>query len=156
MTRRNELLKALEATPRDLARSIRGIAPPARGIRPTPDQWSISDILSHLIAVETRSLARLQHVTKEGNPTISTILPDLVYDLSKPLEILLEEFNIARTQTLQFLHPLSSGNWARAATFEDGQKITFRYLVQALVDHDTDHLNQIIETKSQLGVIQMS
>ena len=152
MTRRNELLKALEATPRDLARSLRGIIPPTQGIRLAPDQWSLSDILSHLIAVEVRSLARLQRVTQEGNPTIPVILPDPAdHNLSKPLEILLEEFNIVRTQTLKFLHPLSSGNWARAAIFEDGQKTTFRYLVQALVDHDTEHLNQLIETKTKLS-----
>ena len=151
MTRRNELLKALETTPRDLARTIKGINPTTRG-RTVPDQWSISDILNHLVNVEIRYLARLRRVTQEDNPTLPYILPDEAsHDLSLPLGALLTRFAEVRAETLQFLTPLQSGIWQRPATFEDGRKTTFRYLVQALVDHDTEHLNQLVETKSKFS-----
>lgn len=150
MTRRNELLKALETAPRDLARTLRGINPTTRGAHPPPDHWSIPDVVTHLISVEVRYLARLQRVTHEDNPTIPFILPDPEHhDLNLSLATLLQRFANARAQTLAFLHPLSSGVWARKATREDGRTTTFRYLVQNLVDHDTEHLNQIIEIKAR-------
>ena len=148
MTRRNELLQALESAPRDLARTLRGVAPSTLAAHPAPDQWSITDVLNHLISVEVRYLDRLQRVTQEEQPTLPFILPDPEnHDLATPLETLLARFNEGRAETLEFLRPLSSGIWARPATYEDGRKTTFRYLVQALVDHDTEHLNQIIELK---------
>jgi hypothetical protein len=148
MTRRIELLKALETTPRDLARTFKGIDPTMLGTRKAPDQWSFSDVMNHLLSVEIRYLVRLQRVAQEDNPRIRFILPDEAnHDLTLPLDNLLNRFTEVRTQTLQFLHPLSSGIWARPATFESGENTTFRYLVQALVDHDTEHLNQIVEIK---------
>ena len=144
MTRRTELLKALETTPRDLARILRGTAPSTRGTRPTPDLWSISDVVNHLISVEVRSLARLQRVAQEEKPILPYLLPDPEnHDLAAPLDDLLAHFTGARAQTLAYLRPLSSGVWARPATFENGQKTTFRYLVQHLVDHDTERLYQL-------------
>lgn len=152
MTRRNELLYALETTPRDLARTLRNVAPSARDTRIAPDQWSISDILNHLISVEIRYLTCLQRVAEEDSPTLPFILPDPAnHDLTALLDDLLAHFTEVRTQTLNFLKPLPSGVWARHATYADGRKTSFRYLVQALVDHDTEHLNQLIEVKSCLS-----
>jgi hypothetical protein len=147
MTRRAELLQALDATPRDLARAVRGLPPPVTGTRPAPDQWSPADIVHHLISVETCTLARFHRVAEETNPTLLLILPDLAHHFAAPLDDLLAHFPTARAQTLAYLTPLSSGVWARPAHFEDGSKTTFRYLVQALVDHDTEHLNQLVEVK---------
>jgi uncharacterized damage-inducible protein DinB len=150
MTRRNELIKALETTPRDLARTFRGIDPTTQEVRPAPKQWSVSDILSHLFFVEERYLKRLIRVAKEDNPSLAFIFPDETsHDLTASLSDLLDGFNKARAQTLQFLRSLSYGDWQRTATFEDGRKTNLRYLVQTLVDHDTEHLNQLIEIKTQ-------
>ena len=60
MSRRNELLQALDATPRDLARTLRNVSPTTRGTRIAPDQWSISDILNHINSVEIQSHTHLQ------------------------------------------------------------------------------------------------
>ena len=152
MSRRNELLQALDATPRDLARTLRNVSPTTRGTRIAPDQWSISDILNHINSVEIQSHTRLQRVATESNPVLPTITPNPThYDQTATLEDLLARFTTARAQTLAFLHPLSSGIWARPATLANGQKTTFRSLVQALVDHDTEHLNQLVETKAKLS-----
>lgn len=152
MTRRIELLKALETTPRDLARALRGVGPTQSATRLTPDHWSIADILNHLLWVENRSLIRLQCVAEETNPTLLPILSDPAnHDVATPLDDLLTRFTNARARTLAYLLPLSTGIWARPATLEDGQKTTFRFLVQALVDHDTERLNQLIETKNKLS-----
>ncbi|MCB9134305.1 MAG: DinB family protein [Anaerolineales bacterium] len=151
MTRRTELFQALEATPRDLTRTLRNLSPLARFTRIVPDQWSLADILHHLLSVEIRTLARLHRVAEEPVPIIPHILPDPTpYDLTVPFDDLLPRFTAARTQTLAYLQPLPTGIWARPAYFEDSQKTTFRALVQALVDHDTEQLNQIVLTKNAL------
>jgi uncharacterized damage-inducible protein DinB len=151
MTRRNELLKALETMPRDLARTLRGFTQSSQGGHTEPEQWTLTDVVNHLISVEIRYLARLQLVTKEDSPTIPFILPDPAnHDRTISIDELLTRFKSARGQMMEFLQPLSTGIWARQATFEDGRKTTFRFLVQHLVDHDTEHLNQIIEIKNLL------
>jgi len=151
MTRRNELLQALETTPRDLVRTLKLTDPTTRATHIVAGQWSLSDILNHLTSVEIRYLARLQRVAEETNPTIPIIHPDSEnHNLDTSLETLLVQFTQARAQTLDYLRPISSGIWARKATFEDGRTTSFRYLVQMLVDHDTEHLNQLIETKAKL------
>lgn len=151
MTRRNELLAALQTPPRDLARALRGIPPPAHAVRPAPDQWSLSDVVNHLLFVEVRYLARLQRVAQGDLPLIPYIHPDETqHDLAIPLEELLARFTAARTQTLTFLQPLPSKVWAARAVFDTGQTATFRSLVQTLVEHDTAHLSQIVTIKNLL------
>ena len=115
MTRRSELITALESAPRDLTRLLKGIDPATQGNH--PGKWSLSDVVNHLLLVEERYLVRLQRVTLEDNPILPYIRPaPELHNLTIPLENLSVQFSQARTQTLAFLHPLSSGVWARLGT----------------------------------------
>ncbi len=140
------MLKALAATPGDLERMVRGISDTAVTHSPTPDHWSIADVLCHLHMVEEHYLDRLQRVTAETRPLIPAIHPHpAAHDLTLPLARVVVNFKQARQTTLTFLQNLKAGDWQRTAVHPAWGEVTFRALVQHLVDHDTSHLNQMIE-----------
>lgn len=150
MSKRLVLLQALAATPSDLRLMLRNMASAAANQPSVPDHWAISQVLHHLLDVETRYLLRLRRVVHEDNPFLPVIHPTAAAHSPAPLTVLLDQFGSARTQTLDFLKDLVSGSWQRPAMHETRGATKLRFLVQMLVDHDTEHLNQIIEIQQQL------
>jgi uncharacterized damage-inducible protein DinB len=150
MSKRIILLQALAATPVDLHRMLKNGSDAAAHHRPSPDQWSTAHVLNHLLDVEERYLTRLQRVVQVENPSLPYIHPDENgYDPTQPLPDLITQFEQARTATLLFLKELPPGAWQRPAVHQTLGPTQFRYLVQMLVDHDTQHLNQIIEIQKK-------
>lgn len=140
------MLKALAATPGDLERMVRGMDDTAVTHSPMPDHWSIADVLCHLHMVEGHYLARLQQVTTETRPSIPAIHPHpAAHDLTLPAITMLANFRQARQATSTFLQERKAGDWQRTAVHPTWGEVKFRALVQHLVDHDTNHLNQIVE-----------
>lgn len=159
MSKRDVLLEALAATPGDLERLVKKVDNTLITHRPNPDEWSIADVLRHLALVEELSLTRLKLVAENeqpkaasGSPSISPIYPDpALHDLDQSLTIMLANFRQARQATLAYLQELKAGDWQRTGIHPTRGSMSLRALVQFLVDHDTAHLNQIIEIKVQRG-----
>ncbi|MCL4263083.1 MAG: DinB family protein [Anaerolineae bacterium] len=150
MSKRQVLLDALAATPADLERLVKGLDSAVLTQRPTSDEWSIADLLCHLALVEKLSLARLKLVVEGERPSISPIYPDpSLHDLNQSLTTMLANFRLARQTTLVYLQGLKAGDWQRTGIHPTRGSMNLRALVQFLVDHDTVHLNQIIETKTK-------
>jgi uncharacterized damage-inducible protein DinB len=145
------LLQALTSTGIDLRRMLPQTTRLDFHHRPAPDQWSIAQIMSHLVDVEWRYLMRLQHVVETEKPYLPVILPDeTAYDPQADPVSLLAQFEQRRGATIAFLQAISRADWQRAAVHETNGETRFRYLVQHLVDHDTEHLNQIVEVQALL------
>ena len=154
MSKRIVLLQALASTPNDLGLTVRGMAGVAVWQRPSPDQWSVVDVVAHLIYVEQRYLQRLQQVIAEERPFLLAIKPDETrHDTQVGIEELNGRFEKARVETLSFLKEISPGGWQRKAIHETRGDVTLRFLVQFLVEHDIAHLNQIIEIQQQLRAL---
>jgi uncharacterized damage-inducible protein DinB len=148
MSKRIVLLQALASTSKDLTRILRDIDSIAAQQRPSPHTWSINDVLSHLRHVDVQSLVRIQRVVNEERPIIRTIYPDeITHDTTISPTQLLAQFEQARAKTITYLQNLGAGQWQRHATFDSGEDTTIRTLVQILIEHDTQHLNQLIEIK---------
>jgi uncharacterized damage-inducible protein DinB len=153
MSKRIVLLQALASTSKDLARILRDVDLIAAQQRPLPDGWSMNDVLSHLRDVDVRSLARMRRVVDEERPAILTIhLDETSHDKTTPPAQLLVQFEQARTETISYLQNLGAGQWQRRATFDSGEVTTVRTLVQILIEHDTQHLNQLIEIKERASL----
>lgn len=145
MSKRTLLLEALASMPKDLSFMLRRADETAVHQRPTPDEWSIADVLSHLITTESLYLARLQKIVAEERPYLPYIHPETRPQLNPtPLAELLNTFSTVRNETLAYLQSLNAGAWQRNAVHETLGPTKLRYMVQLLVDHDTEHLNQIV------------
>lgn len=144
MSRRDILLSALESAPGDLRRFTQSVDESDAHRRPSPDAWSLAEVLAHLIDVEERYLARLKQVINEDGPRVPSIHPDESrYDSAVPTDQLIDRFEERRGETLVFLKGLSAGDWQRKTVHETWGAVSFRTLVQRLVDHDTNHLQQV-------------
>lgn len=154
MTKRIVLLQALAATPDDLTRMLKGVKNDSLHQRLSEKEWSIGDVVDHLIYVEVRYQDRLRKVVDEDRPELSYIRPNEdAHDRDAGAETLRERFKLEREKTLDYLRSLSHGDWQRPAVHEIWGDTNVRYLVQSMVDHDTEHLNQMVEIQSKLQVV---
>lgn len=157
MTKRDQLLRALRSSPRDYALTARSTPAGDLHRRPTPGEWSVGDVLSHLSDVEQRYLKRLQRLIDEDNPAVPWFGPDeTTHDLTASLDDLLAEFTRRREDTLDFLSALKPGQWQRPAVHRTLGPTTLRFLVQYLLEHDIEHLNQIIDIQQQFKAARRS
>jgi uncharacterized damage-inducible protein DinB len=153
MSKRIVLLQALASTPNDLRLMVQKLPAGLVHQRPDADNWSIAEILCHLIDIEGRYRQRLYTVVHENNPHLPAFYPDdSQYDAGVGLDELLDRFSQARNVTVTFLQELSMKQWQRPAVHAHWGATTLRHLVQHLVDHDINHLNQAVETQQQLKV----
>jgi uncharacterized damage-inducible protein DinB len=151
MSRRQALIDALAATPHDLARTLRRVAPEQARRRVTTGEWCIADVVAHLVEMELRYLGRLRRIVQEENPSIPYLHPDeAAHDVARPLDQLLQGFTERRGETLAFLAGLEQRDWGRPLVHETLGPSRLREQVQALVNHDSEHLAQIATLREQL------
>lgn len=151
MSKRAVLLDALASMPKDLAFMLRRAEETAVHQRPTPEDWSIANVLVHLAVMEQHYLARLQKIVVEERPFLPTLHPETQPQPDpQPVAELVTAVHDARQQTLTFLHSLKAGDWQRTAVHETLGATKLRFMVQRLVEHDTEHLNQVIEIQTRL------
>jgi hypothetical protein len=135
MSRRDVLMRALEATPRDLQRIIRGVRA-EQAERVTPDGWSMMSVVAHLRETEADYILRWQRAIK-GEGTRTQPVPHVM------LSGLVVGFIAQRERTLAFLGGLEQREWG--IVVDEGGRL--RDDVQALVAHDNEHLNQLLELR---------
>lgn len=151
MSKRIVLLQALTASIANLSLLVEGIDQKVFGHRADSEDWSVADVVNHLIAVEAQYLRRLQRVLVEERPFLPAIHPDrTTHNLEASAAELLAQFKDARQATLAFLRDMVDDGWGNTAVHETQGDVTFHFLVQYLVEHDGEHLNQIIEIRQQL------
>lgn len=144
MSKRIVLLQALASSLSNLMVMVDDVDPQAFRQRVASDAWAMADVLSHLIAVEAQYLRRLQRVLVEERPFLPAIFPDpTTHNLQASAAELLAQFEEARQRTLAFLTDVADAGWGRTAVHETQGEVTFHFLVQHLVEHDSEHLNQI-------------
>jgi hypothetical protein len=151
MTKRAVLLKALASMPSDLGRVLKGVDAAEARRRPTPGERSIIDLLKRLVEAEAYFLGQIRDVVCEERPSLPALRHDEARDdLDMSLDALIERVKMARAETLAFLEGLSPGDWQRKAVHETWGETRLRFLVQHLVDHDTQCLSQLAGTRQRL------
>jgi uncharacterized damage-inducible protein DinB len=146
MTKRIVLLQALTSTATDMTYILKGVEGQPSNLNRPSDVWTLNDVLNHLIFVEGRFQERLRRVVEEEKPTVPAILPEdtPLVDEAKTAD-LIQQFKESRNQTISFLKMLSPGQWQRPAIHERTGPTTLRFLVQLMIEHDIEHMNQIVQ-----------
>lgn len=155
MTKRIVLLQAIDSSPRDLRLALGQPDPALLHLRPSPGVWSIGDVLNHLADVEPHFLARLKRVVAEDNPHVAAFGPDEVAGAQQhrtdlDADALLDLFAERRRATVNWLRALPAGAWQRKAVHDTLGETSLRLMVQQMVNHDIEHLSQVVEIQGQL------
>lgn len=117
---------------------------------PDPDEWSILQIICHLLESEhTVQRPRLQRILSESNPFLSQPKPppgprDM--QCSGNGNHLAAQFKREREKTIDLLSGLSAADWLRPARHSIFGPTTLLEMAHFTAQHDRLHLNQLCQT----------
>jgi len=136
----------LAAFPEQLKRQIQGLDDAALRFRPAPNEWSIMELIGHIIDVGTLWPGRTRQMLATDNPTLAALDPDWVrqrdYQNKQP-SFLLITLAEQRAEYVEFLRILRPAQLARTGIHPTRGPLTVEQGIAALADHDRIHSEQI-------------
>lgn len=150
---RHELLEALGATPGRVASLAHGLSSAQLARRPTEGEWSIAEILNHLLVGERNVIfPRLQRMLLEEAPAFPSSATSrtgfAAVPASRDFTEDLAAFRQVRSRTVELLKRLGEGDWQRIGTTPTRGTLTIEAYARYLADHDVEHLNQLEATRA--------
>ena len=142
---------ALEANAEAIAALARAMPPARVRWRPSPDAWSVLEVINHLADEEREDFrTRLDTVLHRPTEMPPPIDPDgwvLARDYNgRDLDESLSRFLAERRQSLGWLRTLTAPDWSRTWTHPSGDfSIRAGDLLVAWAAHDLLHLRQLVE-----------
>jgi DinB superfamily len=138
MTDRRAVVEPLVSFPMRLVTAALAASPEP----PAPGEWSPTEIVRHLIAVEREVWPpRLDQLAHEAHPFWSWTEPGpWSGEPNASLDRLLEIFSSDRAKTLGLIEELGPDLWERHGTHETFGELDLAGLLAILVDHDEEHL----------------
>ncbi|HYG53511.1 MAG TPA: DinB family protein [Flavobacteriales bacterium] len=142
-------LEILKRTPGVLHNMLHGLPDAWTKVNEGPDTWSAYDVVGHLIHGEkTDWVPRLKIML--GNDNNKTFRPfdrfaQFKDSEGKPLNFLLEEFNVLCVQNIETLKTIgvNTSMYQMEGIHPDFGKVTVKELLAAWVVHDLGHIAQI-------------
>ena len=139
-------LKALEETPRSIARVINNIDSGHLHDKLEKKSWSVNDILAHLRSCADVWGSSIEAMLAENFPTLPDVHPRKWIKETNYLELPFPEsfqaFIDQREKLLRTLKSLSFEDWLRAALI-GGRKHTVFTQVRRMAKHEQEHCKQI-------------
>jgi hypothetical protein len=140
-------LDTLAGFPNQLKQQISGLSDAALRYRPAPDEWSIVEIIGHIIDIATLWPGRTRQMLATDNPTLAAVDPMWVrqrdYQNKQP-SFLLITLAEQRAEYVEFLRGLRPAQLARTGLHPTRGQITVAEGIAALADHDRTHTEQIL------------
>ncbi len=140
-------LKLQAATPKKLARLIKGVPAAKLRKRPAPEKWSVAEILAHLADVEIVVGWRMRSILgAPGTPVQAFDQSAWVvsghYDKRDPGESI-ELHRVLREANLALLKSLSPDQWKLYGQHAERGQESIEHIVRMIAGHDVNHLRQI-------------
>ncbi len=140
-------LKLQAATPKKLARLIKGVPTAKLRKRPAPEKWSVAEILAHLADVEIVIGWRMRSIL--GAPGT----PVQAYDQNawvisghyekRDLRESIELHRVVREANLALLKSLSPEQWKLYGQHSERGQESIEHIVRMVAGHDINHIKQI-------------
>ena len=149
---RHELLEALGATPDRVEGLVRGLSSAQLVCRPKEGEWSVAEILNHLLVGEREViLPRLQRMLLDNAPAFPSSATNRTGFVAAPAPRNVSEdlaaFRQVRNRTVVFLTRLAEDDWQRIGTTPTRGTLTIEAYARYLADHDREHLGQLEATR---------
>jgi len=143
-----DILATLEAIPDEVRHLLDRGDDEALGRRPAEDEWSVKEIIGHIIEVEglfNRRVAFILDTESEGD--FSTEIPPWALHEGKgyqqlPAAELVERLAASRQHSLDLLGGLSAEQWTEEGGIQ-GRPISVLELAIWLTNHDVGHVAQL-------------
>jgi hypothetical protein len=146
-TKGKKPLAVQAGTASTLARLVKGASPGKLRKRPTPEQWSVIELLAHLADAEVVTGWRLRAILGEPGTAISAFDQDSWaaaghYATRDPKQCI-EQFRAMRKANLALLNSLTPEQWNHHGMHSERGKETIERVVSMIAGHDLNHIRQI-------------
>jgi hypothetical protein len=114
---------------------------------PQRGAWSAAQVAAHLADAEMVYSVRVRMILTADNPTLVGYDQDAwagrlsMCDLNVAGSV--ERFRMLRDANLRLYESLEPDEWMRVGTHEEVGLVSVKSIVETLIGHDRDHLNQI-------------
>jgi hypothetical protein len=151
--------KTLSANAAVIYEMVRTISAEQACWNPATDEWSILEVLQHLVDEERKDFPfRLRHLLSGTGDPWPSITPQLWVaergcdpaDLHETLEAFREE----RQRSLEWLSTLSHADWTLIYTHPPLDGLSAGHLLTSWATHDLLHMRQLVELKYAYGHTQ--
>jgi hypothetical protein len=143
----------LAATPRQLARLVRGVSRKKLAERPASGKWSAAEILAHLADSELVYGYRIRLILEADSPPIQGTDQDAWATFSdyarQDPALSLEALRVTRARLVLLLKSLPRESWDLHGMHSERGKETVTRVVEMLAGHDLNHIMQIRERLSK-------
>lgn len=147
-------LEAAEKSPKQVAAAVSGLLEKTLRYKPSPEKWSILEILGHLADIEIVYAYRLRQMLADKKPVIAPIdqndwARNLGHADTPPAE-LIALYGLNRHANLRLLQRLKASDLAKSAFHPETKKeFTVAELVERMATHGASHLEQIERLKRE-------
>jgi hypothetical protein len=140
-------IKVQAATPRKLARLIKGVSAAKLRKKPAPDKWSIAEIVAHLADVEIVVGWRMRSILGDPGTHVQAFDQNAWvisghYDQRDPRKSV-EAHGILREANLALLKSLTPKQWKHCGQHAERGQESIEHIVRMLAGHDLNHIEQI-------------
>jgi uncharacterized damage-inducible protein DinB len=134
-------------TAAELEKLVEGIPAEKLTKRPTPEKWSVAEVLAHLAEAEITSSWRYRQMLEHDGCSLPGYDQNLwnrlgAYALRKP-EDSLQQFRLLRDANLQMLSKLTPEEWQKHGVHTERGRMTVQELAVQIAGHDINHVAQI-------------
>lgn len=137
----------LEKTPALLETLLLSAPPNVMDWKPSPERWSVREVLAHLVDIEKLYGERARRVLQEDTPLLPKFTPGgpMLDGPSADAIERLARFGTLRSELIALLKAAPASSAIRTGTHEELGTVTLAQLVNELANHDLGHLRQIAE-----------
>jgi hypothetical protein len=145
-------IEILSAVPDDARAGFAAISE-QRSKEPLDGGWTPREILGHLMESAQVYDERVSRVVNEDNPFLLAYNQEegvarANFNAADPAA-LLQSMSDSRARTTDLLRSLDDSAWERPGVHEEEGPITLTWLVQRMVDHESDHIADIRRAAAQ-------
>jgi DinB superfamily len=142
-----EPLKVQAATAKKLEGLIKGVPTAKLRKRPTPEKWSVAEILAHLADTEIACSWRMRLILgAPGTPVAAFDQDSWVtsghYEKRDPRKSV-EQFRVLRHANLALLKSLTPEQWKHFGVHSERGEESIERIAKMFAGHDLNHLQQI-------------
>jgi hypothetical protein len=171
---KTEVIRRLDQVGDALMEAVNGLSEAQTKFKPTPEAWSVAEIVEHLAIVEGRILGRVSDLLASALPapeakgedadgvvfervldrTRKAMAPDFAHPKGQPLANSLEQFTVTRQRILDLVQS-APPNFRHYSSPHPrfGPLDSHQWLI-TLAGHCSRHTQQIAETKAAPGFPQ--
>ncbi len=143
-------IRCLQDTPAALGNLCALATPEKLRWKPSPDRWSICEVLNHLTEVEKLVIgSRAKRILDEELPLFVDYDRDARYAegayANDDGELALENFRKARSSSLAWLENIRPSDWKRRGMHHVVGEVELSQILSLWAFHDLSHMRQVAE-----------